>query len=109
MCGVGEGQEGSYAASGPGRAVQAALDEAAVRTKEKAAGHGHYTVTWKTVYQKSFSWTWMRSPKRALQMALEKGWEASAKKEGAHPSEEVWKAIVDLMERDIPGLAGDDD
>ena len=70
-------------------------------TKEKA---GYYLITYQGVHQRSYSWTSIRTPKEALQLALMKSWDVSKRKLGIHPLEETWEAIQGILHMDIPGL-----
>jgi len=71
---------------------------------EKLKRVGYYLVTYKNVYERSYSWTWIRTPKRALLLTLVKAWEVAGKKLGIYASQQTLDAIHTIEDRDIPGL-----
>ena len=70
---------------------------------------GHYAITYKGIHMRAYSWTYVRSPKKALELPLRKSWEVSIRKEAIHPLPEVMAEIDELPHREIPVIAGDDD
>ncbi len=81
---------------------------APVRTVEDTKA-GHYTVTYKGVHERAFSRTWIRSPKKALELALRKSWDVSVKRCAVYPPAAVLAEIDRLPRIETPGLPEDDD
>ena len=52
-------------------------------------------------YVKSYSWTWIRTPKEALELALRKSWEKFTKKKNIACPPEIMAEIDRLPERDL--------